>query len=84
MTFEALGDLGDFVSGIGVVVTLVYLAVQVRGNTQALQSNTLQTLQSEANRMNLATASNPELARVLVKAENGLDHLSPVERCQEI
>jgi hypothetical protein len=27
---EDLGNLGDFLGGIGVVVTLLYLAIQVR------------------------------------------------------
>lgn len=36
--FEALGNLGDFIGGIAVVVTLVYLSVQVRQNTIALRT----------------------------------------------
>ena len=32
---ETLGNLGDFVGGIAVVVTLIYLALQIRQNTQA-------------------------------------------------
>ncbi len=39
---EALGNLGDFIGGIAVVVTLLYLAVQVRQNTTQLrESSTL-------------------------------------------
>jgi len=34
---EDLGNLGDFVGGIAVVVTLVYLAIQVRQNTVQLR-----------------------------------------------
>ncbi len=36
---ENLGNLGDFVGGIGVVVTLVYLAIQVRSNTRQVEEN---------------------------------------------
>ena len=32
---EALGNIGDFIGGIGVVITLAYLAVQIRHNTRA-------------------------------------------------
>ena len=35
---EALGNLGDFIGGIAVVATLIYLAVQVRQNTVALRT----------------------------------------------
>ena len=36
---EDLGNLGDFVGGIGVVVTLVYLAIQIRQNTKQVKQN---------------------------------------------
>ena len=82
MTFEALGNIGDFVGGIGVFVTLVYLAIQIKGNTRAQQSSTLQALQSDANRLTMQIASNPQLAEVCLKSENSLGDLSPVERYQ--
>lgn len=37
---ETLGDLGDFLGGIGVIVTLVYLAIQIRRNTEQTRLNT--------------------------------------------
>ena len=39
MNLEALGNLGDFLGGIGVIVTLIYLAVQIRQNTAQLRRN---------------------------------------------
>jgi hypothetical protein len=41
MTLSDLGDLGDFLGGIGVFITLVYLAIQVRRNTMAVRSTSL-------------------------------------------
>jgi hypothetical protein len=41
---EALGDLGDFVGGLAVIATLIYLAVQVRRNTTALQTASRQEI----------------------------------------
>jgi len=35
MNWDAIGAIGDFVGGVGVIVTLVYLAVQIRQNTRA-------------------------------------------------
>jgi hypothetical protein len=40
MTLEDLGNLGDFIGGIAVVVTLIYLAVQVTQNNRLLRANT--------------------------------------------
>ena len=42
-TAEDLGNVGDFVGGIGVIVTLIYLALQIRQNSQLLRANTLAT-----------------------------------------
>jgi hypothetical protein len=42
--FEALGNLGDFIGGIAVVATLIYLAVQVRQNTAALRTASRQAI----------------------------------------
>ena len=39
MTIEQLGSLGEVISALAVVVTLWYLAVQIRQNTHAMEEN---------------------------------------------
>lgn len=39
---ETLGNLGDFVVGVAVVVTLAYLVIQVRQNTAAIEASSRQ------------------------------------------
>jgi len=39
MTIMELGALGEFVGAIAVVVTLIYLAVQIRQNTNAMEES---------------------------------------------
>ena len=41
---DELGNIGDFVGGIAVVVTLVYLALQIRRNTATTRVETVQHL----------------------------------------
>jgi hypothetical protein len=41
---EALGNLGDFIGGIGVVATLIYLAIQIRQNTTAVRTASRQAI----------------------------------------
>lgn len=51
---EALGNLGDFVGGLAVIVTLFYLATQLRLNTQALGTASRQEIVAgyrDANRL---------------------------------
>jgi hypothetical protein len=38
MDLETLGNLGEFISGIVVIISLVYLAMQVRQNTRSLRT----------------------------------------------
>ena len=44
MTLEALGNLGDLIGGIGVIVTLIYLAVQIRQNTIEVRNAAVQRM----------------------------------------
>ena len=39
MNLTQLANLGEFIGGIAVLVTLVYLALQVRQNTSALRAS---------------------------------------------
>jgi len=41
VTLSDLGNLGDFLGGVGVIVTLAYLATQIRRNTQEVRSASL-------------------------------------------
>jgi hypothetical protein len=39
MTLETLSQLGEFVGGFGVILSFVYLAIQMRGNTKTLRAD---------------------------------------------
>ena len=41
MNWEAIGAVGETVGGIGVIVTLIYLAIQVRQNTRNIHDNVI-------------------------------------------
>ncbi len=38
MDLRTLADLGEFLGGLGVIVSIVYLAIQIRGNTSSVRS----------------------------------------------
>ena len=48
MTFEELGGLGEFISAIAVVASLVYVASQLRQNTRSLRTASFQTVMQTA------------------------------------
>lgn len=41
MNFETLGNFGDFLSGLGVIASFLYLARQIRENTASLRQSVL-------------------------------------------
>ncbi len=53
-TIQDLGAAGEFVGAIGVVITLAYLAYQIRQNTVQLEQNTLTAKAAAQNASNVA------------------------------
>lgn len=70
MTFDELASLGELLGGIGVIVSVIYLAFQIRRNSKIVNLNNLHhTL--DASRQNfLASTQSNELLDVLVKSSN--------------
>jgi hypothetical protein len=84
---DALGNLGDFIGGIAVVITLAYLAVQVRQNTKQLERSSKVAAASAYHSItalildgNGRIAINREFAELRVRGEADLDNLDPVDR----
>jgi hypothetical protein len=71
MTLQELGGLGEFIAAVAVVISLAYLAVQIRRNTGAVRSATEQA-QVDAHVRNLALlVQDPELIRLLQRGASG-------------
>jgi hypothetical protein len=71
VTLEDLGNIGEFVGAIGVVTSLIYLALQIRQNSSQISENTNSVLGSvesdDARRSSdflQSLAENPGLARI--------------------
>jgi hypothetical protein len=74
-TAQLLGNLGDFVGAIVVTATLIYLAVQVRQNTKALQAQSRQAALSSAQAELFAIVEHPDI--MLAQTGVGASPLSP-------
>ena len=48
MSLENLGNLGEFIGAIAVLVSVMYLALQIRQNTKSLITQTGQAIMSQA------------------------------------
>ena len=80
-TAQLLGNFGEFVGAIAVVVTLLFLSFQVRQGARAQRSATLQSWvgQSAVNNEMLATS---DILQVAMKARGGLKELDETERAR--
>ena len=68
MALDQLGSIGSIISGIAVVISLIYLAIQIRQNTEAGRTSTYQSIVSDFGTMNNNLAGNPELSHMFVDA----------------
>ena len=80
MTLNELGNLGEFISGLAVVVTLVYLAIQIRHNTRAVRSSMHQDMIESTLRIAESVSDTDDLGRIVLHADEGYDELTDVER----
>ncbi len=78
MNWTALGAIGELVGGVVVVVTLIYLAVQIRQNTRATHAHATASVASEMEQVLLAIAQDDTLSEAFFKASQGKE-LSAVE-----
>jgi hypothetical protein len=62
MNWTAIGAIGEILGAAGVIITLVYLARQVRQNTRATKLSTAQSIATAARDWNRPLLLDPELA----------------------
>jgi hypothetical protein len=78
MTVETLGNVGDFLGGLAVIASLLYLAVQIRQNTRAVRSSSYHQAAEQTWNYCLTVAGDASLAEILARRESG-EALSPAE-----
>ena len=65
MDLTQLANLGEFIGGLAVLVTLVYLAFQVRQGTKAERADANRSWTREWNRAFLSPLQEPEFANLI-------------------
>ena len=83
MNWEAIGAIGEITGAFAVVLTLLYLAVQLKQNTGALRSTTWQAVQDAEQRFDSSLVDDPELIALFLRGNSdGMDSLDATERFQ--
>src|SRR5215475_1430321 len=84
MTLNDLANLGQVVGAIAVVISLIYVALQIRQNTNAVRSATAQTVHEHFSNWYNLLAADAELAQIASKGLRDYASLSEQERVRFI
>ena len=82
MTLDQFGSIGEMIGGFGVVISIVYLAIQIRKNTEAERTSTYQAVVSDFGAMNNTMAASPELSHLFVRAMENYHQLDPNQKAR--
>ena len=79
MDLDALGNIGEFVGGLGVVVTLAYLGLQIRQNTRTVRASYHQAASDSVITIQCQLASDAELGEIFRRGQVDRSTLSEKE-----
>lgn len=79
MHLESLGNIGEFVSGIAVVVSLLYLATQVRQHGRSVRSAALSSISASISEFLDHVARDPSLTTLWFDGLSGTAELPEAE-----
>ena len=82
MNWDAIGAVSELVAALAVVVSLLYLATQVKSNTESARTSTYQAVVSEFGALNRAMIATPDLAILFVRALEDFASLSAEEKAR--
>ena len=80
MNWEAIGALAELAGALGVIASLVYLAVQIRQNTRSAREATSHSLLHDLQQFRSLIAQDPEVARVYREGLRDLRSLNDDDR----
>lgn len=81
MNWEAIGSIGEAFGAIGVIVTLIYLASQIRQNTSALKTTSLESVMNSWRVINREVIlGNRENRSVFYRGMNDYEQLTQDEK----
>ena len=80
MNLDDLANMGQVIGAIAVVVSLIYVALQIRQNTNAVRSATVQTVHEHFAKWYHLVAADDELAKIIANGLRDYESLSEHQR----
>ena len=82
MSIEDLGNLGELLGSIALLISLIYVAIEIRKNTETARTSTYQSVVSDFGSLNHTIVSTPGLSSLLVRAQEDFESLNEDEKAQ--
>jgi hypothetical protein len=82
VSWDAIGAIGEIIGSFAVLITLIYLATQIRNQNRQARDANRQWGVTQFNAMRLQIIGNAEVARVALEGQQSLESLTHVERFQ--
>lgn len=80
MNWDAVGAIGEIIGAIAVVISVVYLAVQIRSGSEALSTNIRDSVFTSLSQWNYQLTADPEFAWMFHRGLTDFDSLDEKER----
>ena len=80
MTLDALGNIGEVVGGLGVIISLGYLAGQIRQNTKAIKASSHHAINDAFNSYLKLLIENERAAKILAVGVRNIHELDEAQR----
>lgn len=78
---QALGNIGEFIGAVGVVISLIYLAQQLSSNSKAVRASSFNSMVQNSLRLLEQLYLDSEFAEFMAKNEHRpYEHLEPAEK----
>ena len=82
MNLQSLSNLSEIISGIAVVITLIYLALQIRQSTRAVQTENYARALDRLSAMQSTMAQSADLSLLMSRGLSDISRLSALEKTQ--
>ena len=80
MNWDAIGAIGELIGALAVLITLIYLAAQIKQNTASVRSSNAATVQINVQQLAKEVISDRVFGEILIRALAGTEKLDPEEK----
>lgn len=82
MNWEAIGATAELLGALGVIASLVYLATQIKQNTNTVRMTSHHGVADQFAHTNLAAVHDPQLLDVILRGMSDAESLSTADRAR--